>query len=256
MVKTITTVDVSLIDLSKEQEKRWTESQEDGELTASVKANGIMSPLALAPNKERFIIISGVRRYCAAAVNNLDIVPAIIYNVGVDDALVLGLHENLFRKNPNPIELAKQLIHLEKEYRWTRRDIARKVGKSESWVTQRIAILDYAPIVQEHLESGEMSVSQAREISRIKEISAITRLTRQTINSGASVRTLVEWVKDEILRIEAAAKKPEQRPEPPPTTAGKEGEITCFACGRKDAVAGCVAVRLCKGCHKELDSGF
>lgn len=245
-------VDLSLIDPPEGEKAVWENNTADQELTQSILNMGIIEPLALAPSGERFTLIAGKRRLIAALSLALDVVPAMVFDVGLDDAAVLRLHENLFRKDPNPVELSTQLHHLEKTYHWTRREIARKLSKSESWVTQRMDIMNYAPVLQSALEEGQLSISQARELSRIKDVVPLTRLVRQTVSSGASVRTILDWVKAE-LTLQAQKKKDAALPiDLAEEKAGKGIQVPCFACGNTYNVVDTRGVRLCTQCHDVL----
>lgn len=246
-------VSVELIDPPEGLKLLWEDNQADKELLQSIRNMGIIEPLALAPSGERYTLICGKRRLIAARLIPLVEVPAMVFDVGLDDAAVLRLHENLFRTDPNPVELSRQLHHLEKTYLWTRRDIARKIGKSESWVTQRMDIMNYPPVLQSALEEGQLNTSQARELARIKDVTALTRILRQTIGSGASVRTILHWVK-----VELSAQAQKKKEEMPVTQSPKEEppekiEVPCFACGQTVSVQFTKGVRLCAGCHDALE---
>lgn len=252
MVKHPVLVAVDLIDAPEGVKLVWEDNQADKELVESIRRMGIIEPLALAPNGERFTLICGKRRLIAAKAVGLAEVPAMVFDVGLDDAAVLRLHENLFRQDPNPVELSRQLHHLEKTYLWSRRDIARKTGKSESWVTQRMDIMNYPPVLQSALEERQISTSQAREIARVKDVTALTRILRQTVGSGASVRTILDWVKTELSA--EAQKKKEATPETqfPKEEPPEKTEVICFACGQTHVIQNTKGVRLCVPCHMML----
>src|SRR5215475_10693706 len=112
------------------------------ELTASIREKGVLEPLLVRPSQVggRFMIISGERRYQAAREAGLHEVPCI--EMDVDDRAVaeIALIENLQRKDLTPYEEADGLLALKDRFGYTHEDIARKIGKSRSSVTESLTI--------------------------------------------------------------------------------------------------------------------
>ena len=110
------------------------------ELIASVAEKGIIEPLILRPQGARFQIIAGERRYHAAVQIGLDEVPAIIKDVDEFEVMELALIENLQRKDLTPFEEAEALSQLADRCRYTHEDMARKLGRSRTAVTEILSL--------------------------------------------------------------------------------------------------------------------
>lgn len=110
------------------------------ELIASVTEKGIIEPLIVRPQGSRFQIIAGERRYHAAVQSGLTEVPAIVKDVDELEVLELALIENLQRKDLTPFEEAEALVQLADRCRYTHEDMARKLGKSRTAVTEILAL--------------------------------------------------------------------------------------------------------------------
>lgn len=110
------------------------------ELIASVTEKGIIEPLIVRPQGARFQIIAGERRYHAAVQSGLTEVPAIVKDVDELEVLELALIENLQRKDLTPFEEAEALVQLADRCRYTHEDMARKLGKSRTAVTEILAL--------------------------------------------------------------------------------------------------------------------
>ena len=110
------------------------------ELIASVAEKGIIEPLIVRPQGSRFQIIAGERRYHAAVQLGLDEVPAIIKDVDEFEVMELALIENLQRKDLTPFEEAEALSQLADRRRYTHEDMARKLGRSRTAVTEILSL--------------------------------------------------------------------------------------------------------------------
>ena len=128
-----------------------TQMDEDSlrELTESIKSQGIISPILVRPIEgARYEIVAGERRYRAAVAAGLRSVPAIVRELGDQDALALGLIENIQRENLNPIEEAHGIERLIQEFGYTHEEAGQAVGRSRSSTTNLLRLLTLAPEVQ------------------------------------------------------------------------------------------------------------
>ncbi len=113
------------------------------ELKASIKTHGILQPIILSPlDREHYRIIAGERRYTAAKAAGLKSVPAIVRTVKEQQRLEFQIIENLHRKDLNPVEEAVSYRRLMDEFNLTQRDVGKRVGKSESSISETLRILD------------------------------------------------------------------------------------------------------------------
>ena len=163
------------------------------ELTASIREKGVLEPLLVKPMRGRWMIIAGERRWRAAAAAGLTELPCI--EMDVDDSAVaeIALIENMQRKDLTPWEEADGLRALCERFGYTHEDVARKVGKSRSTVTEALSIASIP--------------NEIREICRASEItskSLLLQIVRQP--DDESMRAMAEQIASEGLTRDGARK--------------------------------------------------
>lgn len=223
------------------------------DLVTSIRQMGIIYPLITMETPEGYILIAGYRRYNAAKEIGLPSVPCYCLKVGMDDAEILRLHENIFREDVSPIQEAIQLSRLEQTYHFTREKIAKLTGKSKGYVTQRIQILSWPQPLQEAVANGSVSYSVARELSMVTEGSELLRLLDMCVTGGATVRTVLSWVNqwkaDEAER-HLLLSKPNQSAPPDETD---QPSLKCYLCSAELLQSGVVIIHLCPGCAEQIN---
>lgn len=222
------------------------------ELMASIKVQGILNPLILNKKGDRYYCIAGARRYLAAIKLNLPSVPAAVIQVSDDEAAVLSLHENLFRKNLSPYEESLLLDDLEHKYHLTRERISAMLGVSKAWVTQRLDILSWPEMLLEALKNESITYSVARELSRITEPGSLASYLESAINNGITSRVAAQWAGE----WQASQHKVEQvvKVKSQPLLAGLPDKCECYACQKNldPAEDDLTTVILCKECADAL----
>jgi len=218
------------------------------ELVNSVRQLGVLSPLVALDTSDGLILVSGYRRFQAAKDVALPTVPCICLKAGIDDAEILRLHENLYREDITPLQEAVSFLRLERTYHFTREKIAKLIGKSKAYITQRIQILDWADDLQQALSSNSINYSIARELSVITDQTERTRLLNICIQSGATVRTVLSWVQ------EWRANKPISE-DPDQLTFDalddihkKHNKTLCYLCGHEHPLVSLTNILICKDC--------
>ncbi|KXS38227.1 MAG: chromosome partitioning protein, ParB family [Halomonadaceae bacterium T82-2] len=135
------------------------------ELADSIRSQGVMQPIVVRPiGEDRYEIIAGERRWRAAQLAELDVIPAVVRNVSDQGALALALIENIQRENLNPVEEALALKRLLDEFELTQQQVADAVGKSRAQVANLLRLLALDPEVQTLLERGDLDVGHARAL--------------------------------------------------------------------------------------------
>jgi ParB family chromosome partitioning protein len=134
------------------------------DLANSIKEHGILQPLVVTPVSDGdFEIIAGERRFRAAKLAGLDIVPIIVHETDDQrDKLVLALIENIQRADLNPLEEARAYDRLSREFGYTQEVIAQSVGKARSTIANIMRLLDLPVEIQEALASGMVAAGSAR----------------------------------------------------------------------------------------------
>jgi ParB family chromosome partitioning protein len=147
-----------------------TESLED--LAASIRSQGIVQPIVVRPvgapgadpASQRYEIIAGERRWRAAQMAGLADIPSVIRHVPDDAAIAMALIENIQRENLNPLEEARALDRLIREFGVTHQQAADAVGRSRASVSNLLRLLDLAPEVAELVESRALEMGHARAL--------------------------------------------------------------------------------------------
>lgn len=159
------------------------------ELAASLKTDGMMQPLVLKKNSSGYAIIAGERRYRAARLAGFDRVPAIVMDT-VDDTrmLELALIENIQREDLNPLELASAYRKLIDQCGLTQQDLATRVNKSRTAVTNTLRLLTLPSSIQEMVRHGQLTEGHARAILGLSSENEMIDTARRIIDGGMSVR--------------------------------------------------------------------
>ncbi len=137
------------------------------ELTASIKAHGVLQPILVRPHSSRanaYELIAGERRWRAAQHAGLDHVPVLVRDLDDATAMAAALIENLQRQDLNAIEEAEGLKRLAEEFGLTQETVAASVGKSRSHVTNTLRLLALPPSVQQDVRRGTLSAGHARAL--------------------------------------------------------------------------------------------
>jgi len=178
------------------------------ELADSIRAQGVMQPIVVrAVGEKRYEIIAGERRFRAAQLAELDVIPAIIRDVGDDVALALSLIENIQRENLNAIEEALALKRLSDEFSLTQQQIADTVGKSRTQVANLLRLLSLEADVQTLLERGDLDMGHARALLAL-EGQQQRRIAHDVVNQDLTVRATEALVKNVAAQAQTSAKKP------------------------------------------------
>jgi len=158
------------------------------ELAASIAQVGILQPVLVRPRDAGYQIIAGERRWRAARVAGLQAIPVRIMHADETEALELALIENLQRQDLNPVEEARGYRRLLSVYEMTQAELADKVSKSRSAITNTLRLLDLPEEVQELLFEGKLSAGHARAVLSVSDEEKRIRLATKIVNEGLSVR--------------------------------------------------------------------
>jgi len=184
------------------------------ELAASIREHGVIQPLVLArdPKGEGYILIAGERRWQAAQQAGLTQVPAIIREASEQQLLELALIENIQRADLNPLETAEAYRQLHEVFGLSHEEIARRVGKSRTAVSNTLRLLKLAPEVRAALLEGRISEGHARALLGLASHQAQAAALHTVENLGLTVRQTEALVRR--LNGERPAVKPKPAPAP------------------------------------------
>ncbi|MDX1383008.1 MAG: ParB/RepB/Spo0J family partition protein [Thermoanaerobaculia bacterium] len=166
------------------------------ELASSIKAQGVIQPLVVSARGDgAYTIIAGERRWRAAQKAGLTEVPVVVREgVGDRDLLELALVENLQRADLNAIEEAEAFRNLQDRFGLTQDEVAERVGRARSTVTNSLRLLRLPPEVQDLLRGGELSAGQARPLLALDSSQQQVETARRAVSSGLSARQVERLV--------------------------------------------------------------
>jgi ParB family transcriptional regulator, chromosome partitioning protein len=183
-------------------------------LADSIRTHGIVQPLLVRRQGERYELIAGERRWRAARLAGLPRVPVVIRDVPDQDLLEIALIENIQRENLNPIEEAQAYRRLIENVGLTQEALAARVGRDRSYITNFLRLLKLPDDLQQLVIEGRLSTGHARTILGLSQVDVQRRVARQVIDGGLSVRAtehLVKKAADGVAEKTAAAVDPNIR---------------------------------------------
>ena len=180
------------------------------ELADSIKEHGIIEPLIVQDRKDHYEIIAGERRWRAANIAGLTEVPIIIKDLTELEIVELALIENIQREDLNPIEEAQAYKRLIDEFNLKQDEVADKVSKSRTAITNTMRLLKLCPEVQQMLIDEMISAGHARALLGIENAQVQSELAQQAFDQKMSVREIEKLVRNIGKEKKAKAKKDEQ----------------------------------------------
>jgi ParB family chromosome partitioning protein len=164
------------------------------DLARSIRSQGIVQPIVVRPvgqgsgAAQRFEIVAGERRWRAAQIAELDQVPAIVKDIPDDAAIAMALIENIQRENLNPLEEARALDRLIREFELTHQQAADSVGRSRAAVSNLLRLLELGDKVKPLLEERQIEMGHARALLSIGNANQQFDAARLIVKNGLSVR--------------------------------------------------------------------
>ena len=159
------------------------------ELAASIKSKGVIQPVIVRKGADGgYQLVAGERRYRASLIAGLKNIPAIVKDVAPTEVLELALIENIQREDLNPVETAEAYDRLIREFKLSQEEMAGRVGKDRSTVTNFLRLLTLPPDVKRDLAEGALSMGHAKAILSLESKQKQMGLRREIISRGLSVR--------------------------------------------------------------------
>lgn len=166
------------------------------ELSNSIREKGIIQPISVRRFGDGYQLIAGERRLRAAQLANLKVVPAQILDIGTDEEMMeISLIENVQREDLSPIEEARAYRALMEECFLTQEEVAQRVGKDRSTITNTMRLLNLALEVRDALQAKDISMGHARALLGLENENLQSTVCRQIITEGLSVRRVEALVK-------------------------------------------------------------
>ncbi len=162
------------------------------DLAASIAAQGVIQPIIVSPRKDgRYVIVAGERRWRAARMADLTVVPVVVRDINDDrELLELALVENLQRADLNGIEEAEAYRVLRESFGLSQEEIGKRVGRARSTITNALRLLRLPPPVQDLLRQGVLSAGQARPLLALDSSREQIRVAELVVRDGLSARQI------------------------------------------------------------------
>ncbi len=198
------TLPLSKIEPNREQPRRHFDENALQELADSIAVHGIIQPLVVRPVGDRYEIIAGERRFRAAHLAGLREVPVIVREFDEQELYEVALIENIQRENLNAIEEAVAYKKLISEYKLTQEQVATRVAKSRTEVTNKMRLLKLDDRVQQMIIDDELTAGHARALLGIANDDEQYKLAQEIVKKKLSVRD----VEKKIQQMNAPEEKP------------------------------------------------
>lgn len=177
------------------------------ELASSIKEHGVFQPIIVKKSIKGYEIIAGERRVKASELAGKETIPAIIREFSDSEMMEIALLENLQRENLNAVEEALAYQKLLEELSITQEELAQRLGKSRSHITNMIGILNLPEEVKDMIMDDKISMSHARVLSKMKDSDKIKNLAERIITENLSVRQIENISDDNFYERKNKIKK-------------------------------------------------
>lgn len=198
---------IHLIEPSPYQARREIPAEQLSELAESIRAEGLLQPIVVRKQGEKFQLIAGERRWRAFQQLEIRAIPARIVEASNASSAALGLIENLQREGLNPIEEAHGYASLIRDFDLTQETAAERVGKGRASVANSLRLLSLDPEMQGFIAKNLLSVGHAKVLLGIEDVAHRGLLARRVIEEGLSVRATEKLTQSAKTTTGAPARK-------------------------------------------------
>ena len=208
---------LSITDISRNprQPRSQMDQEELEELAASIRKNGILQPLIVAPTDEpgKYVLIAGERRLLAASMAGHDSVPVVVREASEQERLELALIENVQRADLTPLEAAEAYRQLADDFNLSHEQIAQQLGKSRVAITNTLRLLKLPEDIRHSLATGEISEGHARVLLSLPNSQAQSAVLQTIIKHELNVRKTEDLVRKYLGQRPPSQSKPAPKPD-------------------------------------------
>ena len=207
-------VPIDRVEVNPNQPRRDFDAVALDELTASIKASGIIQPVVVRRQGTGYQLIVGERRWRAARQAGLLRIPAVVREATDAQSLELALVENLLREDLNPMEEAEAYHKLLAQFGWTQEELAQRVGRDRSSIANCLRLLKLPGPIQADLRAGRLTMGHARALLSLTNVVDQLKLRDEILAHSWSVRTTEDSVRtagDEARTRRGVARAPGRR---------------------------------------------
>ena len=187
---------INEVEPNKNQPRKEFDQEKLQELADSIAQHGIVQPIVVTKQTDYYEIIAGERRWRAAKLAGLKEVPVVVKEYSPQEVMEVALIENIQREDLNPVEEAKAYQHLIEEYKLKQEDVAKKVSKNRSTITNALRLLKLPEPILELLISGDLSGGHARALLAIDDPKKQEKIAEKIVRDKLSVREVEKLAKE------------------------------------------------------------
>jgi ParB family chromosome partitioning protein len=215
-------VDIESIDANPLQPRRSFEEATLAELAQSIRANGIIQPLIVRHTGARFQLVAGERRWRAAKLAGIHLVPVVVRDIPDNHLLEITLIENIQREDLNPIETAAAFQRMSTELNLSPDEIGRRTGKDRSTIVNLMRLLQLPADLQQLLADRRLSAGHARSLLALPTVEQQREIAAKAVTQGWSVRQTEKTIQK---TLEAGKPKSADKDKPDPNVKAAIEEL-------------------------------
>lgn len=198
-------IDVTRIHANPDQPRRRIDEAALASLADSISTHGLVQPVVVRPDGDRFQIVAGERRWRAAQRAGLPSIPALIREPDAQQQLELALVENMVREDLSPIEVARACAVLTEDFGQSHQLVADRLGRSRPAISNLLRLLELPDDVQHLVDRGDLSEGHARAVLMADGARARRRLAERVVADGLSVRQTERAARESVRSRPSAA---------------------------------------------------
>lgn len=191
-------IDINDIEANDKQPRTHFEKEKIQELSVSIQQNGLLQPIVVRPYQGKYQIVVGERRYRACKLAGLDEVPCMVQEYNEDQTATAALVENIQRENLSPIEEALAYQQLLDTQDLTQEQLAKKVGKKQSTIANKLRLLQLPMTVQEAVRRKDITERHARALLKLDSTAKQNNMLREIMAKGLNVEQTEQKIKSKI----------------------------------------------------------
>lgn len=230
-------ISVGELDPNPDQPRRTFSPESISQLADSIREQGVLQPLLVAPAAGgRYIIIAGERRFRAGREAGLETLPCIVKDIDVIRQREIALIENLQREDLNPVEAARGIRALMDQCGYTQEKVSTRLGKSRPAVANMLRLLQLPEEITEMVKDGLLTAGHARVLAGVNDTAEQLRLARKAVDEGLNVRQMEQLAK-------SLGNKPKKKPVPKklPAELGELQDKIRVKTGLKSTLTGSIS---------------
>ncbi|AGK99577.1 ParB-like partition protein [Clostridium pasteurianum BC1] len=203
MINNIVNISVELIFANTYQPRKYFDENSLNELAQSIKSYGIIQPLSVRKIEEnKYELIAGERRFRAAKIAGLKVVPAMIIDISDRESAAIALLENLQREDLNFMEEAEAYYNLIKNHDYTQDQLAISIGKKQSTISNKLRLLKLNKSIRDIILQNSLTERHARALLKLPDEEFQKKILKVVIDKQLNVKKTEELIEKELIKLE------------------------------------------------------